>query len=345
MQAIDQLKQLLSSPKKIMITTHQKPDADALGSSLAWGRYLRKKGHDVTVIAPTDFPAFLNWMEGVENVIIHNEGNEARSARIIEEADVVFCLDFSALSRINDLGRMVGESKAKKVLIDHHLEPEDFADISFWDTKSAATAVLIYEIIVALGDRAYIDPYIAECIYAGIMTDTGSFRHSSTNKQVHLIVADLIELKVNITRVHRLIYDTNSEERMRFLGFCLSERLIINREYCTAYMPISKEDLQKFHSQTGDTEGVVNYALSIDGIVLAAVIIERPDGVKLSFRSKGDFSVNEFARKNFEGGGHRNAAGGRSPFTMAETVKKFEDALPVYKQELLDTFKSEKYLC
>ncbi len=333
MQSLQGLKELLSSPKNILITTHHKPDADALGSSLALKGYLVKKGHTVTVVTPTDYPEFLNWMSGNDEVIIF-EGNEAKCQTLTDNAEVIFCLDFNALSRINKFGEVVGKSTAKKVLIDHHLEPENFADYSFSDTKAAATAQLIYEIIVALGDQDLIDAQIGECIYAGIMTDTGSFRHPSTTIQSHLIAAALMNKGVDTSKVHQLIYDNNTEVRLRFLGFSLSEKLVVKKEFSTAYMTLNGNELARFDSKTGDTEGLVNYALSIKGINMAVVIIERPDGIKMSFRSKGDFSVNEFARKNFEGGGHKNAAGGRSSLSLKETEKKFLSILPDYQKEL-----------
>ncbi len=333
MQSIQGLRELLSSPAKILITTHHKPDADALGSSLALRGYLLKKGHNVSVVTPTDYPTFLNWMNGNDEVIIF-EGNEAKANKLCEEADIIFCLDFNALSRINKFGESVRKSAAKKVLIDHHLEPENFATISFSDTSSAATAELIYKIITALGDNALIDVPMGECIYAGIMTDTGSFRHPSTNKQVHLIAAELIDKGVNTSKVHQLIYDNNTEVRLRFLGFALSEKLVVLKEFHTAYMLLNGNELSRFDSKTGDTEGLVNYALSLHGVTMAAVIIERPDGIKMSFRSNGEFSVNDFARKYFEGGGHKNAAGGRSSLSLKETEKKFLSVLPEYKEEL-----------
>jgi phosphoesterase RecJ-like protein len=333
MQSLEGLRELLSSPRKILITTHHKPDADALGSSLALRGYLLKKGHTVSVVTPSDYPSFLNWMSGNDQVIIF-EGNEEKSNKLAAEADVIFCLDFNALSRINKFGESVGKSKAKKVLIDHHLEPENFADYTFSDISSAATAELIYEIVTELGDNDLIDAPIGECIYAGIMTDTGSFRHPSTNKQVHLIAAELIEKGVNTSKVHQLVYDNNTETRLRFLGFALSEKLVVLNEFHTAYMLINGNELARFDSKTGDTEGLVNYALSLSGVNMAAVIIERPDGIKMSFRSKGEFSVNNFARKYFEGGGHKNAAGGRSSLSLKETEKKFIAALPEYKTEL-----------
>jgi bifunctional oligoribonuclease and PAP phosphatase NrnA len=342
MQNVNALKELLSSPKKIVITTHHKPDADALGSSLALWGYLRKKGHKATVITPTDYPTFLNWMNGNDEVIVFNQGNEARSQKLVDESEVIFCLDFNALSRINELGEIIRKSKAQKVLIDHHLEPEAFADYSFSDTSAAATAVLIYKLILGMGDRLYFDTCIGEAIYAGILTDTGGFRHPTTNSEVHLIIADLINLAVDVSKIHRLIYDNNSESRLRFLGYALLNKLVILPEFHTAYIAISREELEKFNSQTGDTEGFVNYALSLEGVVFAAVIIERPDAVKISFRSKGDFSVSNFARLHFEGGGHKNASGGKSDTTLEKTVEKFINILPVYKEDLDENHKIEK---
>lgn len=345
MQNIDELKELLSSPKKIVITTHHKPDADALGSSLAMNRYLEKKGHQVNVISPTDYPTFLNWMKGNEKVIVFNNNQEEYAKKLIDDADLIFCLDFSSLSRINELGDIVRESKAKKVLIDHHLDPEDFAEFVMSDITAAATAVLVYHFINKLGDKDLMDVCIGECIYAGIMTDTGSFRHPSTNREVHLIIADLMLYKVNISKIHRLIYDNNSEIKLRFLGYSLSEKLVVLPDYFTAYIAISSDELDKFDSQTGDTEGLVNFALSVEGIVMAAVIIERNDAVKISFRSKGNFSVNQFARDNFEGGGHRNASGGKSDLSLEQTVEKFVSLLPNYKEQLSENLKIDKPIC
>jgi phosphoesterase RecJ-like protein len=345
MQNLDELKDLISTPKKVVITTHHKPDADALGSSLALWGYLKKKKHDVKVITPTDYPSFLNWMNGNDEVIVFSEANEQRSKQLIKDADLIFCLDFSALSRINELGEMIGNAKAKKVLIDHHLEPENFADLNFSDISAAATAVLIYKLIVGMGDRSLLDTCIGECIYAGIMTDTGSFRHPSTNREVHLIIAELINLAVDISKIHRLIYDNNTEIKLRFLGYSLLYKLKVLPELYTAYISISADELKRFDSQTGDTEGLVNYALSVEKVMVAAVIIEREDGVKISFRSKGEFSVSEFARKHFEGGGHRNASGGKSQLSLEETVKKFVEILPQYKEELYQNFKIEKSIC
>ena len=334
MQDLKALQQALQQPKKVVITTHPKPDADALGSSLGMAAYLKKKGHEVAVVTPTDYPSFLHWMYGNEKVLVFNEGNEQKSGELVAEADLIFCLDFSALGRINELGELIRAAKAEKVLIDHHLEPEDFARYNFWSTSVASTAELVYQLIVDLGDRELMDKEIAEALYAGIMTDTGSFRHPSTTEHTHQVVADLIRRGADVHRVSKLVYDNNSIDKLKFLGYALSEKLAFLPEYNTAYIAISADELNRFNSRTGDTEGLVNYALSIEGVVLAALIVERPEAVKISFRSIGSFSVNTFARENFEGGGHKNAAGGKSDLSLQETLEKFLSLLPAYKEQL-----------
>ncbi|MCK5267056.1 MAG: DHH family phosphoesterase [Spirochaetes bacterium] len=339
MLKLETLKELLDTPKKVVITTHYKPDADALGSSLGLASYLSKKGHQVNVISPSDYPVFLNWMEGHKEVINFEAKNEKKSAKHIEDADMIFCLDFNNLYRINKLGDMVGKSSAIKVLIDHHLEPERFADYELWSTKAAATAELIYELIIKLKDRQYIDQSIAECLYAGIMTDTGQFKHPNTTRNVHLVTADLIGLGADVAKVGRYIYDNNSIDRLKFTGYALSTKLKILKELRTAYFWISAQDLKKYKSKTGDTEGLVNYALSLKGVVFSAVIIERPDTIRLSLRSKGEFSVNDFARDHFSGGGHPNAAGGISDLSLDETVEKFERIVKTYENQLNKNFK------
>lgn len=335
MQNFDAFQEFLSSPKKIAIVTHPKPDADALGSSLGLAGYLKKKQHQVQVITPTDYPKFLHWMSGNEEVInFEAPGNGDKVREVFETSDIIFCLDFPSLNRIGELGEMVRSSKAKKALIDHHLQPESFADFMFSRIEAAATCQMIYDLIVQLGDKEAIDISIAECLYSGIMTDTGSFRHANTTKEVHLVCAELIGIGVQINKINRWVYDTNTEERMRFLGFALKDKLTLLPEYRTAYFAISAEELEKYHSQTGDTEGLVNYGLSVEGIVFAVLFTEREGMIRISFRSVGNFSVNEFARKYFDGGGHKNASGGRSTASLQDTVQKFLQALPTC-QELL----------
>lgn len=334
MQNLAAFKELISLPKRIVITTHVKPDADALGSSLGLAGFLQKSGHQVTVITPTDYPEFLHWMDGNKDVLVYNEGNEEKSGYLVENADIVFCLDFSSLDRIEGLGELVRKSEAQKVLIDHHLEPEDFADFVLWSTEAAATAELVYDLIEMLEETEKITIGIAEALYAGLMTDTGNFRHPSTTPKVHHIVAELIELGADVSKVANLIYDNYSLQRLKLMGFALSERLQVIEEYNTAYFALSKEDQARFNYQTGDTEGLVNYGLSIKGINMAAFMRESDDKIKMSFRSIGNFSVKKFASEYFNGGGHKNAAGGVSCDSLEATVERFKQLVTKHSKEL-----------
>lgn len=329
MQALELFKNKIASPAKIVITTHHKPDADALGSSLGLKNYLIKKGHEVTVITPSDYPSFLHWMKGNEEVInFEDKSRQKEAIQKIEAAEIIFCLDFSCLSRLQSMQDHVKNSSAYIVNIDHHQDPKDFSQFSYWSTDAAATCELVYELIVdELGDKDLLDADIADCLYAGIMTDTGGFRHPNTTKNVHLITAELIELGADNTKISKLIYDTNSVNRLKFIGFAISRRLVINQDLRIAYFAISKKDLKKYASQTGDTEGLVNYALSIDGIKIAALFTEREDGIKISFRSVEEVAVNKFAQEHFNGGGHKNASGGKSNLTLSETTEKFEQLI------------------
>lgn len=336
MKNIQQFRDFLTAAsRKLVILMHHKPDADALGSSLGLAAYLKLKGHQVSVWSPSDYPDFLSWMPGNEQVLIFQKTPEVKSQAeaSIQQADLILCLDFSSLSRINELGEMVRRSAAKKALIDHHLEPESFADFEQWDVTAASTAELVYQTIVELGDESLVNAEIASCLYAGVMTDTGSFRHNNTNHRVFEVAGKLVARGANPHTISKLIYDNNSVERVRLMGYVLGTKLQFLPEFRTAYMTLTRDELKD--SSTGDTEGLVNFGLSVRGIVLSAMIYERRDGtVKLSFRSLGDFSVNDLARKYFEGGGHRNAAGGQSNDTLEKTLKRFLEVLPEYKDQL-----------
>lgn len=334
MLSLNDLKEKLASKQRIVITTHYKPDGDALGSSLALYHWLVKHGHDVKLIAPSDYPSFLSWMPGQENVIVYT-AQQASSDQIIDTADIIFCLDFNHLSRIHEMGHAVRQSNALKVMIDHHLSPEGFDDVRHWDPKAAATAQLVYDFIVnRMDDRAHITADIATSLYTGIMTDTGSFRFSSTTAEVHLIIADLITLGAQNAKIHEQVFNSSSEERLKFLGFCLLNRLEVVPEYNAAFFAISAEDLKQFNVSTGDTEGLVNYALSVSGIRLAALIIDRTERIKLSLRSIGEIPCNEICARFFDGGGHKNASGGHSQKPLAEVVETFKSILPEYKNLL-----------
>jgi phosphoesterase RecJ-like protein len=334
MENIQEFKKYLETPRKAVLLTHFKPDADALGSALGLRQYLRKKGHSPKVITPSDYPDFISWMPGNHDVLVFHKDKPDKAAQLIKEADVIFCLDFSCLNRINDLGEMVRNAPGKKVLIDHHLEPERFADFEQWDGSAASTAELVFKLVNELGDKELINQDMAECLYAGIMTDTGGFRHSNTTHEVLLIASELVERGADPYKVSKLIYETNSIERLRLMGFVLSEKLQVLPEFRTAYVALTAEELKRFGSQTGDTEGLVNYGLSIKGVRLSVLITDRKENIKLSLRSLGNFSVNDMARAHFNGGGHRNAAGGQTTLTLDETVQKFLEILPQYKNQL-----------
>ena len=326
--------QLLTTPKRIVITTHHKPDGDALGSSLGLYHFLKKYNHTVHVVVSSDFPSFLDCMPGREEVIIYPE-QPALTGELLAEADIIFCLDYSALSRTNVLEPLIANAKGQKWMIDHHLDPENFADLVYWDSNAAATAQLIYTFIDdVLKGGEKIDAAIATCLYTGIMTDTGSFRFRNTTSAVHHIIASLIDADTKNWEIHEQIYNSSSERRLKFLGYALLNCLEVIPEYNTAYFAISKEDLSKFEISTGDTEGLVNYALSIKGIRLAALIIDRSELIKLSLRSIGEIPCNEICKKYFSGGGHLNASGGSSSSDLNTVVNLFKSILPDYKEIL-----------
>lgn len=337
MKNLEDIKALLSAPKKVAIVTHFKPDADALGSSLGLAGFLKKKGHSVDVVTPSDFPDFLSWMAGSEKVISLSKKSKEpaiKSAQLFAQADIIFCLDFSSLNRINDLEEVVKKSTAVKVMIDHHLEPEQFADYEKWDVKEASTAQLVFDFIVSLGEKELIDSSIANCLYAGLMTDTGGFRHNNTTAREFKVAEELTALGARPSEVARLVYEANSLSRLRLTGYVLNEKLTVLPEYRTAYMTLSQAELKKFEVQTGDTEGLVNYGLSLKDVQLSVLMYDRGEEIKISFRSLGAFSVNELARAHFEGGGHRNASGGSSKLSLERTLEKFIKLLPEYKEKL-----------
>lgn len=319
---------------KIVITTHHKPDADALGSSLGLYHYLVIKGLEPVVVSPTDYGDFLKWMPG-EREVVNFEAETDKSIRLVNEADFIFCLDFNALKRINALGDLVKASPAKKVMIDHHLEPENFAAYQLHDTHASSTCELIYDAIKIWGDEALVSKDIASCLYAGIMTDTASFKHRSTYPSTHLVAAALLNKGAESNVIFENIYDNYSLDRMRFIGYCLNEKLTILPEYNTAYMVVTAEELKRYNSITGDTEGLVNYGLAVKGVNFSVLIIDRTVARKMSFRSKGEFPANEFARRFFNGGGHFNAAGGESQEPVEAVEEKFKAGLEEYRHLLV----------
>jgi bifunctional oligoribonuclease and PAP phosphatase NrnA len=331
---VKKVKALLNKPKNIVIVTHWSPDGDAIGSSLGLYNYLVKKGHKVTVITPNDYPFFLTWMKG-NNKILDFQKKESIAKKTVAKAELIFCLDFNSLKRIDKLGDEVSQSSAVKFIIDHHLQPDDFADFMLHSVAACSTCELIYDFINLMGDKKLLDKDIANCLYTGIMTDTGSFRFPSTTSKTHLILSDLIKAGAENAEIHNRVYDDNTESRLKLLGYCLNEKLTVLKEFRTAFFALSADDLDRFNYKKGDTEGVVNYALSIAGIRFAVFFVERDGIVKVSFRSKGSFDVNKFARAHFSGGGHANAAGGMCELPLNKTIDKFVSLLPQYEKQLL----------
>lgn len=306
---------------------HQKPDADAMGSSMALYHFLKEFGHDVEVISPTNWARWLDWMEGVKEVYDY-ELEKQEADKILDEADWLFCLDHNHYNRTKHMAPKLASLQCTKILIDHHREPDEAAyDFGESNAGKSSTCEMVYDLIVNSGHRDKINPVISECLYAGMVADTGSFRFSSTTAHVHHAVAALKEQGLNHTKVHEALYDNFLENRLRFLGHVLSNRMEIFYELNTALIYISKMELLKYEIKTGDTEGLVNYPLSIQGIKLAACVIDRDEERKWSFRSKGNFDCNAFARKYFNGGGHFNASGGNDQASLQETVQKFKKAI------------------
>lgn len=325
---------LLHTPKSIVIVPHKNPDGDAMGSTLALCKYLKSQGHDATVVAPNEYPHFLKWLPGQEDVIIYNATTKAAIEKI-ESADLIFTLDFNDLSRTGDMEQVLTGASADFIMIDHHQQPSDYAVVTYSDTRMSSTCEMVYHFLDALDVADHIDADIASCLYTGIMTDTGSFRFPSTTAVTHEVIAKLITAGADNARIHRNIYDTNSHTKLQLLGVAL-QNLRILPEYKTAYITLSQKELDDHNFQKGDTEGFVNYGLSLEEIIFAVIFIEnKSEGIiKMSLRSIGNFSVNEFARTHYEGGGHTNAAGGKSDLSLEDTVTQFISILPRYKDKL-----------
>lgn len=321
---LHELSVLLAQPKKIAIIPHRNPDGDAMGSTLGLSFFLRKMGHQTQVVAPNDFPAFLAWLPGSEEVMIY-ENNRNEVDQFLQSQDLIFTLDFNALHRIGEMEQVVQALTAPKVMIDHHELPGNYAQFVFSNTAYGSTCEMIYHFISDLGQKNLIDKTIATCLYTGIMTDSGQFRFPKTTGTTHRIVAEFIDLGVANTEIPTLLFDNNSFDRLQLMGRAL-QNLKVLPEFHTTYTTLSQDELNQFHYVKGDTEGIVNYGLTIKGIHFTAIFIEHKDEgiIKISFRSQGSFDVNQFARNYFNGGGHINAAGGKSTDTLENTILRFE---------------------
>ncbi|HJR99708.1 MAG TPA: bifunctional oligoribonuclease/PAP phosphatase NrnA [Flavobacterium sp.] len=323
-QDIQAIQSLLATPKKIAIIPHRNPDGDAMGSTLGLYHFLRKNNHEATVISPNEFPDFLAWLPGSETVQIFEKDKE-NCTKILEEAEIIFTLDFNAFHRVGEMEKVLEVLNTTYIMIDHHQKPDDYATYTYSNIAFGSTCEMVYNFISFLDKKNQIDKTIGTCIYTGILTDSGSFRFPNTNGNTHRIVAELIDLGVENTTIPNLLFDNSSYNRLQLLGKALQNLKVIP-EHKTSYITLSQEELNSFNYVKGDTEGIVNYGLSIKGIQFTAIFIENKDEniIKISFRSQGDFDVNEFARTHFNGGGHRNAAGGKSEVSMKETIEKFE---------------------
>jgi phosphoesterase RecJ-like protein len=328
------LKQALSNKSNIVIVGHKNPDGDAIGSCLGLANFLKQLEHQVTVVMPNDFPEFLKWIPETQTIINYDQHRD-NVKNCLSEANLVFTLDFNALNRTGDLAPELMATNADFILIDHHQEPDDYALVTYSDVGMSSTSEMVYHFIEFMGGLNLLNKEIATQLYVGIMTDTGSFRFPATTAATHRIIAHLIEAGAPNSIIHQNVYDTNSPDRLKLLGVALNNMVMLP-EYKTAYITMSQEELNNNNFKKGDTEGFVNYALSMKGVIFAMIFIENKKEkiIKISLRSKGSFSVNDFSRKYFNGGGHTNAAGGKSSKTLSKTVEEFISILPGYKKEL-----------
>ncbi len=332
-EKINQFNALLTNAKKVVITAHKSPDGDSIGSSLALFHYLSKEHGDVSICHPDKAPHFLHWMLGFDEVIAHQE-NEAQVTQLMQDADLIFCLDYNSPGRIGKMDDLLAKSTAKKIMIDHHRDPaEGFVDLMFSDPQTCSTAQLIYELMEARNDLDKIDRETSEAIYTGLITDTGSFRFSSVTPKTHEIAAHLISNGLHHSTIHENIFDTNTENRIKLTSFALLEKLVVVRDLQTAYISLTQAEQTRFDAQKGDTEGLVNQALSLAGVKMAIFFKESDGIIKISFRSVATIPVNDLARNHFQGGGHRNASGGKFVGKMDDAISKFVTILPNFVEE------------
>lgn len=332
MDQLAELKSFLAVPRDVVLTTHRNPDGDAVGSSLGLYHFLKEQGHSVHMTVPSEYPGFLSWMPGIDEMLVYDiDTDEVKS--VLEKAEVIFALDFNALDRIDKMGEIISGSNAKKVMIDHHLYPADFADYQLVDTSASSTCELVYDFIQLLEMDKFLTPQIGDCLFTGILTDTGSFKYS-TSPKLFRIVANLLERGVDDVYIQGLVFNALPEKSLRLLGHCLANRMEILEEFQTGIITLTREDYENFEISRGDTEGIVNYLLRLKNVQIAAFIHEQPKITKISLRSKGDFSVQEIASKYFKGGGHKNASGGASFSGLDSTIRKFKAVLPEFVSKL-----------
>lgn len=334
-QTFISIKDTLETARKISIIPHENPDGDAIGSALGLGQVLQNLGKEVAVISVNDYPGFLKWFSSDVPVHIYEKDKKTAKQKIFD-ADVLFCVDFNEEKRAGHLESMIHRFDKTKILIDHHPHPTDFCDFMVSETSYSSTAELVKDVLHETGLTRGIDTRAAEALYTGVLTDTGGFSHN-TSKNMFKVVSELLEYDIDTDKIQSAVFHNFSTERMQLLGYCLSEKMVVFPEYRAAYISITKEELKRFNFKPGDTEGFVNYPLSINNIVFSALFIEKDEYVKASFRSKGDFPANAFSGEHFNGGGHLNAAGGESKLTFRETIDLFTQLLPRYEHQLLKT--------
>ncbi len=319
----------IGQAKSIAILSHVNPDGDALGSALALYHYLRNSGVESKIVMPNDYPDFLKWLPGNENVILFSK-KKALAKSIIVNADILFLLDFNVPQRSGKVEEFINASGAYKIVIDHHPKPGDFADFIYSDTLSSSTAELIFRMIELRGDPKLVDRIVATCLYTGIMSDTGSFNFNSSQPETYRVLAQLLKRGIDKDHIYSMVYDNFSESRMRLLGYCLDEKMVVVKKYKTAYLSLTIKEKKLYNYIRGDAEGFVNYPLSIKGVDFVAFFMENDDHIKISFRSKGKIDTNIFASNYFNGGGHVNASGGESKLNLTDTIKKFVSGLPEF---------------
>lgn len=333
-QLYKKLEETLKQVNHVLIISHINPDGDAIGSSLGLACLLKQHISNVNVVMPNHFPDFLKWMDGAADILIYRKDTE-KVKKLVDEADVIFCLDFNNLARIEEFGEYIAQSKAKRILIDHHLNPkEEEFNLMFSYVPASSTSELVYRITATINNSTIIPKAAAEAIYCGIMTDTGSFAHSSSNPELFRIVANLLECGIDKDQISALVYDNFSANRMKLLGYSLNQKMVVRQQYNSAYIHLSRQELNSFSFCPGDTEGFVNYPLSIKGITLSVFFVETMNHIKVSIRTRGNFSANEFSAKHFNGGGHKNAAGGKLFCSLEEAVELLESILPTYEKAL-----------
>ncbi|MBR6759264.1 MAG: bifunctional oligoribonuclease/PAP phosphatase NrnA [Alistipes sp.] len=331
---LENLRTLVSgSPKKVVILSHTNPDGDAIGSSIAWGEALKRVGHTVSCIVPNKYPYYLGWMTGAEGVLLYNQDGE-QAAKVIAEAELIFCLDFHSISRLDALGDEVQRNTtAKRILMDHHLNPSEQFDIMFSHPESSSTSYLVYCIIAALWGEKSITKEQAEVLYVGMMTDTGNFSFSTLTPDLFRAVAVLAETGIDIPKIYNNVYNSFTEGRARLFGYVINRKMKTLRKGTVAHLSITEEEMRRFWFQQGDSEGFVNYPLTIKKMKMSAIFVEHHDFIRVSLRSRGKVDVNIFAARYFNGGGHKNAAGGKSFVSMEETIRRFEQAVEEYAAE------------